>query len=79
MRTIMAPFLWLGRVLLWIVFFPIGIWRSLSAPPQEGRAEHGEANGKDAGRARAEALTVIAPSGSSAIPTASEARLHTGD
>lgn len=29
MRVIAAPFLWLGRVLLWIVFFPLGIWRSV--------------------------------------------------
>jgi hypothetical protein len=28
-RTIIAPIFWLGRVLLWIVFLPIGIWRSL--------------------------------------------------
>jgi hypothetical protein len=25
----MAPFFWLGRVTLWILFFPLGIWRSL--------------------------------------------------
>ena len=29
MRTLLAPFLWLGRVLLWIVFLPLGLWRSI--------------------------------------------------
>jgi hypothetical protein len=30
MRPLLAPVFWLGRVLLWIVFLPVGIWRSLS-------------------------------------------------
>jgi hypothetical protein len=25
----MAPIFWLGRVTLWIVFFPLGLWRSI--------------------------------------------------
>jgi len=29
MRWIFAPLLWLGRVLLWFVFLPVGIWRSV--------------------------------------------------
>jgi hypothetical protein len=29
MRTIMAPILWLGRITLWILILPLGIWRSL--------------------------------------------------
>ncbi len=29
MRTIMAPVFWLGRVLLWICFLPLGLWRSI--------------------------------------------------
>jgi hypothetical protein len=29
MSTLTAPFRWIGRVLLWIVFFPLGIWRSV--------------------------------------------------
>jgi hypothetical protein len=29
MRTLFAPLTWLGRVTLWVVFFPLGIWRSL--------------------------------------------------
>jgi len=29
MRWLFAPVLWLGRVLLWFVFLPIGIWRSI--------------------------------------------------
>lgn len=28
MSMLTAPFRWLGRVLLWVVFFPLGIWRS---------------------------------------------------
>ena len=24
-----APLKWLGRVALWVVFFPLGIWRSV--------------------------------------------------
>lgn len=29
MRLVIAPFLWLGRVLLWFVLLPVGIWRSI--------------------------------------------------
>ncbi len=29
MRTLMAPFTWLGRVALWLLFFPLGWWRSV--------------------------------------------------
>lgn len=36
MRTILAPFFWLGRITLWIVFFPIGIWRSLRHHRKKG-------------------------------------------
>jgi hypothetical protein len=28
-RTLLAPIFWLGRVTLWIVFFPLGPWRSI--------------------------------------------------
>ena len=36
LRTRFAPITWLGRVLLWIVFFPIGIWRSLNHQRKKG-------------------------------------------
>lgn len=26
----LAPALWLGRVCLWLLFFPLGIWRSVA-------------------------------------------------
>ena len=29
MRTVLAPVFWLGRVLLWILFLPLGLWRSI--------------------------------------------------
>ena len=29
MKTVMAPVFWLGRVTLWIVFLPLGLWRSI--------------------------------------------------
>lgn len=29
MRTLFAPVFWLGRVSLWVLFLPLGIWRSL--------------------------------------------------
>jgi hypothetical protein len=29
MRTLMAPIFWLGRVTLWLVFLPLGLWRSI--------------------------------------------------
>lgn len=29
MQTLMAPVFWLGRVTLWIVFLPLGLWRSV--------------------------------------------------
>ena len=28
-RILFAPIFWLGRVCLWILFFPLGFWRSL--------------------------------------------------
>ena len=27
--NVLAPFTWFGRVLLWVVFLPIGLWRSI--------------------------------------------------
>jgi hypothetical protein len=36
MRTMLAPFTWLGRVLLWILIFPIGVWRSLRHHRKKG-------------------------------------------
>lgn len=29
MNKVMAPVFWLGRVTLWVVFLPLGIWRSI--------------------------------------------------
>jgi hypothetical protein len=29
MRVILAPILWLGRVSLWVLFLPLGLWRSV--------------------------------------------------
>lgn len=29
MRLITAPIFWLGRVALWVLFLPLGIWRSV--------------------------------------------------
>jgi len=29
MRFITGPIFWLGRVSLWLVFFPLGLWRSI--------------------------------------------------
>jgi hypothetical protein len=29
MSIITAPIFWLGRVTLWICFFPLGLWRSV--------------------------------------------------
>ncbi len=29
MKKLMAPVFWLGRVTLWIVFLPLGLWRSV--------------------------------------------------
>lgn len=37
MRTILAPVFWLGRVTLWILVFPIGIWRSLRHHRKKGQ------------------------------------------
>jgi hypothetical protein len=36
MRTLMAPFTWFGRVLLWIFLLPVGIWRSLRHHRKKG-------------------------------------------
>lgn len=27
--SVLAPFTWFGRVLLWLVFLPLGLWRSI--------------------------------------------------
>lgn len=29
MRWLIAPFTWLGRVTLWFLLLPVGIWRSI--------------------------------------------------
>lgn len=29
MRTLTAPFFFTGRVMLWLVFWPLGLWRSV--------------------------------------------------
>lgn len=29
MRILLAPFTWLGRVVLWLLFWPLGLWRSI--------------------------------------------------
>lgn len=36
MRLLFAPILWLGRIFLWIVLFPIGVWRSLRHHRKKG-------------------------------------------
>lgn len=36
MRTLLAPVFWLGRVTLWVVAFPIGVWRSLRHHRKKG-------------------------------------------
>lgn len=36
MRTVLAPFFWFGRVLLWIFLFPVGVWRSLRHHRRKG-------------------------------------------
>lgn len=36
MRTVLAPVFWLGRMTLWVLFFPIGIWRSLRHHRKKG-------------------------------------------
>jgi hypothetical protein len=35
----MAPLFWLGRVALWILVLPIGIWRSLRHHRKKGVRE----------------------------------------
>lgn len=32
----MAPIFWIGRIFLWIVFLPLGIWRSLRHHRKKG-------------------------------------------
>lgn len=32
----MRPFYWMGRVTLWVVFWPLGLWRSIG----HGRRKH---------------------------------------
>ena len=35
----MAFFKWLGRVLLWVVFLPLGLWRSIKHGKDKRQAE----------------------------------------
>lgn len=39
----LAPILWLGRVCLWILFWPVGLWRSIhrSRSKAEARQRRG--------------------------------------
>jgi hypothetical protein len=36
MRALTAPFAWLGRVALWVLFLPVGIWRSMRHHRKKG-------------------------------------------
>lgn len=47
MRTLLAPVFWLGRVTLWILVFPIGIWRSLRHHRKKGQRKTIEAVRKE--------------------------------
>lgn len=33
-----APACWVGRVLLWLIFWPVGLWRSLRHGAKKDRA-----------------------------------------
>lgn len=37
MRALTAPLFWLGRVALWILILPVGIWRSLVHHRKKGQ------------------------------------------
>lgn len=54
MRTLLTPVFWLGRVLLWIVFFPLGIWRSLVHHRKKGQRRTEEAMVRELDRREAE-------------------------
>lgn len=36
MRIFVAPLLWLGRISLWVLILPVGIWRSLRHHRKKG-------------------------------------------
>lgn len=37
MRVILTPFFFLGRISLWVLFLPLGIWRSLVHHRKKGQ------------------------------------------
>lgn len=39
MRKLLGPVFWLGRVSLWVVFLPLGVWRSLRHHRKKGVRE----------------------------------------
>jgi hypothetical protein len=39
MRVFVAPFFYIGRILLWILILPIGIWRSLVHHRKKGQRQ----------------------------------------
>jgi hypothetical protein len=50
----MAPLFWLGRVLLWIVFWPIGLWRSVRHGRRKSERRQQEAFREELARDREE-------------------------
>lgn len=54
MRRALTPVFFLGRVLLWIVFFPVGIWRSLVHHRKKGERRAQEMMRRELDRREAE-------------------------
>jgi hypothetical protein len=57
MRRLLTPVFFVGRVLLWIVFFPVGIWRSLVHHRKKGERRAQEMMRRELDRREAERPT----------------------
>lgn len=58
MRWLFAPITWLGRVTLWIVFWPLGLWRSVRHGRKKSEARQREAFAAELKRDREERAKV---------------------
>jgi hypothetical protein len=52
MRTLMAPVFWLGRVTLWIVFLPLGLWRSIRHGKKQSERRQAKLIAEELGKKR---------------------------
>ena len=49
-RPILAPVFWAGRVSLWLLFLPLGLWRSIRHGKKQSERRQAKLIAKELGR-----------------------------